>query len=107
MQEIVREEVVGFIPQIVFSEFYYRTWQKLGNQVARIQFVSLRESKLNEYILAEKDLYLVGETKVRNVFLSIVDSIDVATAKATKSTNISTDQDFGQVAGVKSTKLYF
>lgn len=105
MRDIVSGKSKGYIPQLVFSELYYKSWQVFGEQTALLRTITLRESPLDEYILDEKDTYVVGKTKLDYSFLSMIDSVVIATAKSTNSTIITSDGDFLKVKGVKSKKL--
>lgn len=107
MSEIVNERSVGYIPQIVYSEFYYKTWQTFGEQAAIVQTLSLRESELKEYILNETDLFRVGNAKIKYPILSIVDAIVLTTARATKSSIVTTDNGFSKIKGINIKKLNF
>ena len=60
---------------------------------------TLRESPLNDYILNERDTYVVGKFKLDYSFLSIVDAIVVVSAKTTNSVIITSDTDFLKVKG--------
>lgn len=107
MKDITSDKSMGYIPQLVFSELYYKTWQVYGEQAALLRTQTLRESSLTEYILQEKDTYVVGKSKLDYPFLSMIDAVVVATAKGTGSTIITTDGDFLRVKGVKAKKLEF
>ncbi len=107
MRNIEKNNSTGYIPQLVFSELYYKSWQKLGKQAALIRIKTLKESSLNEYILNETDTFVVGKAKLDYSFLSMVDAVVVASAIATKSTIITSDKDFLGVKGVKVIKLKF
>ena len=107
MKHTLSGESISFIPQLVFSEFYYKTWQNYGEQAALVRTKSLRESKVNEYILSEKDTYVVGKMKIDFPFLSIIDAIVATTAKVTTSTVITTDSDFTKVKPIKVKKIIF
>ena len=60
MKDITSDKSLGYIPQLVFSEFYYKTWQVYGEQADLLSTQTLRESQLLEYILQEKILMLLG-----------------------------------------------
>jgi predicted nucleic acid-binding protein len=107
MDDIVSGTSKGYVPQLVFSEFYYKTWQKFGEQAAILRTKTLRESSLEEYILDEKDTYVVGKFKLDYSFLSIIDAIVVASAKATNSVIITSDTDFLKVKGIKVKKINY
>lgn len=107
MRKIENGKSNGYIPQLVYSEFYYKTWQKLGRQAALIRVNTLRNSILKEYILTEADTLIIGKAKLDYSFISMVDGIVYATAKAKKSTIITTDSDFIKIKDIKVIKLDF
>ena len=107
MKEIQVGKSKGYIPQLIFSEFYYKTWQVFGEQAALIRTKALRDSPLEEYILKELDTYVTGKAKVDYSFLSMVDAIVVATSKATKSIVVTSDGDFQKIKGIKVKKIDF
>lgn len=107
MNEIKSGKSTGYLPQLVISEFYYKTCQKFGEQAALLRTKAIRDSMLEEYILTEKDTYVVGKAKLEYSFLSIVDAVVFATSKATKSTVITSDSDFQKIKGLKVKKLEY
>ena len=107
IEENRSEKSKGYIPQLIFSEFYYKTWQKFGEQAALIRTKTLRESEIEEYFLNERDTYVVGKMKLDYPFLSIIDAIVVATAKANYSTIVTTDGDFLKIKGIKVKKIEY
>ena len=107
MKENISGKSKGYVPQLIFSEFYYKTWQKYGEQVALLRTKTIRDSPLEEFILEERDTYVAGKAKLDYSFLSIIDAIVIATSKATKSTIITSDSDFLKVKGVKVKKIEF
>lgn len=107
VEQIKSSKSRGYIPQLIFSEFYYKTWQKFGEQVALLRTESLRESKFSEYILNEKDTYVVGKAKIDYPFLSIIDAFVIASSKATHSTIVTSNGDFLKVKGIKVKKIEY
>ena len=45
-QRIAKGSLRGLLPIPILSELYYKTCQKMGNEVARIRLVALRNSNL-------------------------------------------------------------
>ncbi len=74
MEDISRSQAKGYVPLVVLSEFYYKTWQKFGEQVAKIRIISILEL-LEEVTLTSEDKFEVGELKVKNSELSMIDAI--------------------------------
>lgn len=105
MYKIRDSKSIGYVPQLVYSEFYYKTWQKLGKQAALIRVNTLRNSILQEYILTESDTYIIGKAKIDYSFFSLVDCVVYATAKANNSVIITTDDDFTNTKDIKVIKL--
>lgn len=107
MREVKSGQSNGLVPSLILSEFYYKTWQKFGNQAAQVRTISLRENLLEILELENDDIFQIGELKIKNNVLSLADCVILTIAKRTKSTILTTDDPLNAIAGVKSKKLDF
>jgi len=106
MREITRSEATGYIPRIVLTEFYCKTWQKFGKRFAQLRVVNTKEI-LEELLIEENDIFAIGELKVKNPFLSIVDASLMSLSKQVGATILTTDCAICDVDGFKSKKLKY
>lgn len=106
MQDIMNSEVQGFVPLIVISEFYYKTWQKFGKQAAEVRTISILDI-LEEISMQSEDKFDVGELKIKNPELSMVDAIILTLSDRYKATLLTTDTPITEVKGYKTIKLIY
>lgn len=88
------------------SEFYYKTCQALGREVAEIRYYQSRRTRL---MIIETDgelSKLAGMEKCKHrMKLSLADCYALALAKQFKSTILTTDKELARAEGV-STLLF-
>ncbi len=48
MIKMINQETLGFVPTIVFAEFYYKTWQNFGEKAAQLRIINLKEIGIQE-----------------------------------------------------------
>ena len=106
MKEIVSGHHQGFVPRIVLTEFFYKTWQKFGEQAAQIQTINTKEV-LTEIATNEEDIFRIGALKVKNPLLSMVDATILHLSKKVSATILTTDQAICDVYGYRSQKLIY
>ena len=106
MQDISKSQAKGQVPLVVLSEFYYKTWQKFGEQAAKIRIISILEI-LEEVTLTSEDIFEVGELKVKNSELSMVDAIILTLTNKHGAILITTDTPITMVKGYTTIKLTY
>lgn len=90
----------GFISSVTLSEFYYKTCQSLGRDVANIWCRQL-DARLR---VVEPDVELAlaaGAEKCKNGRLSLADSHALALTNAVRGTLLTTDSELAR-AGAKA-----
>jgi predicted nucleic acid-binding protein len=97
----------GHIPRLILSEFFYKTCQKLGKEIAQVRLVALRQKGFIEEIIGESDVYQIGMMKIKYSNLSIADCVLVQTAVNNKGVIITTEKPITDLKKVKSTKIDF
>lgn len=107
MSAIKNNEAKGYIPRIILSEYYYKTWQKFGKQAAYIRTNNLRNSKNIECTIEKDDIYNIGEYKVKSSILSLADCVLLNTAKNNNCIIITTETEITKNYYLKSIKLRF
>jgi len=95
--EIENESSKGLVPEPILSEFYYKVCQKLGNEVARIRFTALRNSRLNLKKLEDSLLLEAGRLKCQFSFVSLADSFVVGLALLERCTLVTTDKRLSEI----------
>ena len=107
MKEIESDQATGYVPKLVLVEFYYKTMEKLGKQIAEYQLTLMKDSK-NKIICFKGDhISEIGLLKLQNRDLSIVDSVIGILCKLYKARIITTDGDFDSLKEVKSINLEY
>jgi len=83
----------GYISEATMAEYFYKTCQKLGIDVASIRAKSIRQSKIKTVPVDETVSTIAGELKCRYADkISIADAFAVATAKSKRSELLTTDE---------------
>ena len=107
MKDITSGKALGFIPRIIMTEFFYKTCQKLGKQIAEIRITALRHTNIQEKPLEENDVVSTGMLKIKFPELSLADCIVVNLGEKSKATVITTEREITRVEGLKTIKLDF
>jgi predicted nucleic acid-binding protein len=82
----------GYISEVTMAEYFYKTCQKLGIDVASIRAKSIRQSRIKVTAVDETISTIAGELKCRHADkISIADAFAAATAKTKKSELLTTD----------------
>jgi predicted nucleic acid-binding protein len=96
----------GFMSSVNLSEFYYKTCQALGREVAQLRYYQSRRTSLVIIETDEELSKLAGVEKCRHrMKLSLADCYALALARQFKSTILTTDRELASVDGV-STLLF-
>ncbi len=106
-QRIAKRTLRGLVPIPILSELYYKTCQKLGNEVARIRYVSLRNSNLELVSLEDTLIIEAGRIKCQYSFTSLADSFATGLALLEKCPLVTTDGELEEIKGLKIVKISF
>ena len=106
MREIVENKAMGYVPIIILSEFYYKTWQKFGQQAAQIRTITISDI-MGEIVLEAEDKFEVGELKIKNPELSMVDTIILTLSRKYGATLLTTDTPLSKVKGYSTIKVKY
>lgn len=106
MLDIQNSKAQGFVPLIVISEFYYKTWQKFGKQAAEVRTISILDI-LEEITMTSEDKFDVGELKIKNPELSMVDAIILTLSDKYRATLLTTDTPITEVKGYTTKKFAY
>lgn len=107
MREILSQKYKGYIPRLILAEFFYKTCQKLGKEVAQIRLIALRQVPIREKTLQENDVLGVGMLKIQHPKLSLADCVLVQLAKNYQATILTTEKELTTIKDVKAKKIVF
>lgn len=107
MRKIVSQKNKGYIPRLIMAEFFYKTCQKLGKEVAQIRLVALRQVPIIEESISESDVLGIGMLKVKHSNLSLADCVLIQLAKKYNATILTTEREITTIKGVKAKKIIF
>ncbi len=103
VDKIRGERAQGLLSSVTLSEFYYKTCQNLGRDVATLWSSQLRERM--QVVEADFDLSIsAGLEKCRNNRLSLADSYALALTKRVGGVRLTTDSE---LAKSKESKVRF
>lgn len=105
MKKISQNQITGYVPRLILTEFYYKTTEKLGKEIAQIRIVALRNSKLIEEVMEEDDIFSIGSIKLSNNNLSLADCTLGSVAMKRKATILTTESGFDKMKAIHSIKL--
>jgi len=93
----------GYISEVTMAEYFYKTCQKLGIDVASIRSKSIRQSRIKVTPVDEAVSTIAGELKCKHADrISIADAFAVATAKIKKSELLTTDEALASLTEIKA-----
>jgi predicted nucleic acid-binding protein len=90
--EVAAGRVEGYTCETNIAEFYYKTCEKFGREVAEVRHTSIRHSKMSILATDERLTRIAGGLKcVHRGKLSLADAYIVAVAKMLGGTLVTTD----------------
>ena len=101
--QVLGGEREGYLSEVTMAEYFYKTCQKLGIEVASIRAKSIRQSRMKITPIDETTSTIAGELKCRYADkISIADAFAVATAKTKKSNLLTTDETLASLKEIKA-----
>ena len=105
-EEVAAEKVMGYTCEVNMAEFYYKTCEEFGREVAEIRNISIRRSKIAVLAIDERLSRIAGRIKCTyRGKLSLADSYTLAAAKMLGATLITTDRKLADLKLVKTRLL--
>ncbi|MBC7113656.1 MAG: type II toxin-antitoxin system VapC family toxin [Candidatus Methanomethyliales bacterium] len=99
--EVIRGEAQAFISDVNLAEYYYKTCEKLGKEVADLRYHQIRGSDLEIVATDEELTWKAGEKKCKHRGrLSLADCFCLALAELKKATALTTDSELAKVKEV-------
>lgn len=92
LNEVLSGRAEGYTCEINLAEFYYKTCEKFGREVAEIRNTSIRNANISIIPLDEKLTRIAGGLKcIHKGKLSLADAYVIAVTRAYDGTLITTD----------------
>lgn len=90
--EVATGRAEGYTCETSLSEFYYKTCEKLGREVAEVRYTSIRHSKISALTIDDRLSRTAGNLKcAHRGKLSLADAYIVAAAKMLGGILVTTD----------------
>ncbi len=90
--EVMSGKIEGYTSEVNIAEFYYKTCEKFGREVAELRHTSIRHSEISILTIDEKLTRIAGGLKcIHKGRLSLADAYIVAVGKMIGGTLITTD----------------
>ena len=92
-----RGRINGFVTSVNLSEFYYKTCQKMGEEVAKIWYYQCRERL--SILETDRELCLLSgkEKCLSGANFSLADCFAIAAARRLKGTLLTTDPELAKI----------
>ncbi|MGI0091560.1 MAG: type II toxin-antitoxin system VapC family toxin [Nitrososphaerales archaeon] len=99
-RQLDRNKKKGYVTSVNLSELYYKTCEKLGEDVAKLRYHQCRE--LLEILETSRELSLLaGKEKChRGGHLSLADCFAVAAARSLNGTLLTTDPELAKIKDI-------
>jgi len=99
--EVVEGRAQAFISDVNLAEYYYKTCEKLGKEVADLRYHQVRGSDIQPVATDELLTWKAGEKKCRfSGRLSLADCFSLALSELKKATLLTTDSELARVKDV-------
>ena len=92
----------GYVTSVNLSEFYYKTCEKLGEDVAKLRYYQCRELLEILETDSERSLSAGREKCHRGVNLSITDCFALAAARRFNATLLTTDPELAKIKDIEA-----
>ena len=100
--EVAHGRAQGFICDVNLAEYYYKTCEKLGKNVADVRYHQIRGSGVGSIATDEELTRKAGEKKCKyRGKLSLADCFSLALSELKKATLLTTDSELAKVKEVK------
>ena len=104
--EVTTGRAEGYTCETSIAEFYYKTCEKLGREVAEVRHTSIRHSQMSILSIDERLTRIAGALKcIHRGKLSLADAYIVAAAKMLEGTLVTTDPRLSELKLVQTRLL--
>ncbi|MEM2767832.1 MAG: type II toxin-antitoxin system VapC family toxin [Candidatus Bathyarchaeia archaeon] len=96
--DVAAGKVMGYTCEVNMAEFYYKTCENFGREVAEVRNTSIRRSKIAVLAVDERLTRIAGRIKCTyKGMLSLADAYTLAAAKMHDATLITTDSQLADL----------
>jgi len=106
-REIANRSAEGLTCYPLLIEFFYRTAQELGFEVAQIRFVSVEKSPIRIIPLDRSFCLDAGKMKTQYNFVSLADAFALSLSRKYHGILLTTDRSLEAVSGIKVHKITY
>ncbi|MGQ9639839.1 MAG: type II toxin-antitoxin system VapC family toxin [Candidatus Bathyarchaeia archaeon] len=100
-EEVAQGKAQTFISDLNLAEYYYKTCEKLGREIADLRYHQVRGSDIIPVATDEKLTWKAGEKKCKyRGSLSLADCFSLALSELKKATLLTTDSELAKVKEV-------
>lgn len=100
--EVAQGRAQVFICDVNLSEYYYKTCEKIGKEIADVRYHQVRGSNVESIATDEELTWKAGEKKCKyRGKLSLADCFSLALSELKKATLLTTDSELAKVKEVK------
>jgi len=108
LDRIKNRETEGYTCETNLTEFYYKTCEKLGREVAQIRYASIRDFDFSIMPIDEKLSYIAADLKcIHRGKLSLADAYIISLTKLQRGTLITTDPRISELNIVPTKLLHY
>jgi predicted nucleic acid-binding protein len=99
--EVAEGKAQAFISDVNLAEYYYKTCEKLGREIADLRYHQVRGSSVEPIATDEELTWKAGEKKCKyRGRLSLADCFSLALSELKKATLLTTDSELAKVKEV-------
>lgn len=104
--EVAADRAEGWTSEVNLAEFYYKTCEKFGREVAELRHTSIRHSKISVLAIDKRLTRVAAGLKcIHKGKLSLADAYTVAAAKVLGATLITTDSRLAELRLIQTRLL--
>ncbi len=106
IDEVINGRAEGYTCETNIAEFYYKTCEKLGREIAEVRSTSIRHSEILSLAPDERITRMAGILKCfYKGKLSLTDAYILSVAKMLKGTLVTTDRKLAEIKLVQTRLL--
>jgi predicted nucleic acid-binding protein len=96
--EVAQGKAQAFISDVNLAEYYYKTCEKLGKDIANLRYHQVRESDVESVATDEELTWKAGEKKCKyRGRLSLADCFSLALSELKNATLLTTDSELAKI----------
>lgn len=96
--EVAQGKAQAFISDVNLAEYYYKTCEKLGKDIANFRYHQIRGSDVESVATDEELTWKAGEKKCKyRGRLSLADCFSLALSELKKATLLTTDSELAKI----------